>query len=112
MVYFLIKNSDNYIQDENGKTWIAACSEKKIVLKTDEALRIHLAESDYLVLINLSALLDSNSGDDNNNESSMSDSDEACKELLMDDIDAIEVDDDTLDVIFKLGRQRPVIWKA
>ena len=46
------------------------------------------------VLINLSALLDSNSGDDNNNESSMSNSDEACKELLMDDIDAIEVDDD------------------
>ena len=46
----LIKNSDNYIQDENGKTWIAACSEKKIVLKTDEALRIYLAESDYLVL--------------------------------------------------------------
>ena len=24
----LIKNSDNYIQDENGKTWVAACSEK------------------------------------------------------------------------------------
>ena len=51
------------------------------------------------MLVNLSALLDSNSGDDNNNESSMSNMDEACKELLMDDIDAIEVDDDTLDVI-------------
>ena len=56
-----------------------------------------------LCLRNLSALLDSNTGDDNNNESSMSDSDEACKELLMDDIDAIEVDDDTLDVILQTG---------
>ena len=63
-----IQTSDNYLQDENGKTWIAACSEKKIVLKADEALRIHLAESDYLVLVNLSELLESNSGDDNNNE--------------------------------------------
>ena len=34
----------------------------------------------------------------------MSDMDEACEELLMDDIDAIEVDD-TLDVYCKLRRE-------
>ena len=75
---------------------------KKIVLKADEALRIHLAESDYLVLANLSELLESNSGNENNNRSSMSDMDEACEELLISDLDAAEVNDDALDVVLQI----------